>query len=106
MATETISIITYPDAEPPSSLEEGAKKALSTAPNWSDETRIVGGLPTELIRRKTLVRLDLPVETLERELQDLLRVMNRVFSQAELPGAESPAEPALIETSNRTICFR
>ena len=47
-----------------------------------------------------MVRLDLPVETLERELQDLIRVMNRVFSQAEPSlGAESPTEPLIAETS-------
>jgi hypothetical protein len=102
MATETISIVTYLEADPSRTLEDGSKKAISTAPNWGDETGIAGGMSTEQIRRKALVRLDLPVETLERELQDLIRVMNRVFSQAEpSPGAESPTEPLLVETSRK-----
>jgi hypothetical protein len=104
MATETISIVTYLEPDPSRTLEDGSRKAISTAPNWGDETGIAGGMSSEQIRRKALVRLDLPVETLEHELQDLIRVMNRVFSQAEpSPGAESPTEPLLVEKSRKKL---
>jgi hypothetical protein len=100
MATETISIVTYLVPDPPRSLEDGSKKAISTAPTWGDKTGIAGIIPTEQIRGKDLIRIDLPVETLERELQDLVRVMNRVFSQAEpVPATESTTNPLLVETS-------
>jgi hypothetical protein len=100
MATETISVVTYIAPDPPRSLEDGSKKAISTAPNWGDEAGIAGRIPTEQIRAKALIRIDLPVETLERELQDLIQVMNRVFSQAEsMPATESTTNPLLVETS-------
>jgi hypothetical protein len=99
MATETISIVTYLVPDPSRSLDDGSKKAISTAPNWGDKTGIAGIIPTEQIRGKDLIRIDLPVETLERELQDLIRVMNRVFSQAEpMPATESTTNPLLVET--------
>jgi hypothetical protein len=36
-----------------------------------------------LAETQRLVRRDVPVETIERELQKLIGLMNRIFSQAE-----------------------
>ena len=103
MAKQTISVVTYSDTESNKTgdLEGSARKAISTAPNWGDETGVVRGLPIQPAGRKALVRLDIPIETLERELQELIEVMNRVFSLADrLPGGESSAPP-LVETSQK-----
>ena len=102
MAKQTISVVTYSDTESNKTgdLEGSARKAISTAPNWGDETGAVRGLPIQPAGRKALVRLDIPIETLERELQELIGVMDRVFSLADQSsGAESFAEPPLLETS-------
>ena len=89
--SETISITTYVESEPISIPGEpdGGKGAPSAVKGWSG---ILGDSKAEKIGTGILVRRDIPVETIEQELQKLIGLMNRVFSQAEeLPEYESEA---------------
>jgi hypothetical protein len=49
-----------------------------------------------------LMRRDVPIEALERELQKLIGLMDRVFSQAEQStGSESVPEPSTPQTPDK-----
>jgi hypothetical protein len=78
VSKETISITTYAESEPlpvPDGLS-GKKGAISTVPDWK-------GPQHDLVETKLFVRREIPVETIERELQKLIGLMNRIFSQVE-----------------------
>ena len=90
MPGDTISVTTFTDSESISVLDkgDGGKGAVSTVPGWGDEVGIVGDPRSETIGTKLLVRRDIPMETIEREFQKLIGLMNRILSQTE----QSPAE--------------
>lgn len=87
--SETISITTYVESEPIAlpGEPEGEKGPLSITPGWSG---ILGDSKSEKIGTGLLVRRDVPVETIERELQKLIGLMNRIFSQAEQSTEHEP----------------
>jgi hypothetical protein len=99
MPGDTISVTTFTDSESISVLDkaDGGKGAVSTVPGWGDEAGIVGDPRSETIGTKFLVRRDIPMETIEREFQKLIGLMNRIFSQTE----QSPAEPNTGLTSDQ-----
>jgi hypothetical protein len=95
--SETISITTYLESEP--IALKGDKGSGSTIPGWSG---ILGDSKAEKIGTGLLVRRDVPVETIERELQKLIDLMNRVFSQAEQSSEpKSTAEPVATPTIDK-----
>lgn len=99
MSKETISVTTYGESESlplPTGLS-GKKGAISTVPDWR-------GPRTEAVESSLFVRRDIPVETIERELQKLIGLMNRIFSQVEQSQSDGSAEkssPTHIEDTSR-----
>src|SRR4030081_569771 len=93
MPKNTISVTTYAEPEPVTTPDraDGGKSATSTVPSWVDKSDILGDLTSGSMR---LVRREIPVDTIERELQKLIELMNRIFSQAEQSTEhKSTAEP-------------
>jgi transcription initiation factor TFIIIB Brf1 subunit/transcription initiation factor TFIIB len=82
MSKDTISVTTYAEPEPITVPEapDGGRSAISTVPSWGDKSDVLGDLTSGSMR---LVRREIPVDTIERELQKLIDLMNRIFSQAE-----------------------
>jgi hypothetical protein len=101
MAKDTISVTTYAEPEPITVPEApaGGRSAISTVPSWDDKSDILGDLRSGGMR---LVRREIPVDTIERELQKLIDVMNRIFSQAEQSTEHEPmAEPNVTPTLDK-----
>jgi ATP/maltotriose-dependent transcriptional regulator MalT len=110
MPPDTISVTTYADPETIKVPEapDGGKSAISIVPGWGDKSQVARELLSET---RGLVRRDIPVETIERELQKLIGVMDRVFSDAEqamenksnaesaVPGATDKKKLQLTEVS-------
>jgi hypothetical protein len=82
MPGDTISVTTYADPEAIKIPEasDGGKSAISIVPGWGDKSQVARELLSDT---QGFVRRDIPVETIERELQRLIDLMNRVFSEAE-----------------------
>jgi hypothetical protein len=81
MPEQTISVTTYTDPEPITVPKaEGGKSAKPIVPSWGDRLETGTDFWAETQRP---VRRDVPVEAIERELQKLIVLMNRIFSQAE-----------------------
>ena len=97
MPSDTISVMTFADSEPISAPDtsEGQKGVTSTVPGWGHLTRTGGDLLPETSGTKYLVRRDVPMETIEREFQKLISLMDRIFSQTE----QSPEAPNAVPTS-------
>jgi hypothetical protein len=101
MSKDTISVTTYAEPEPiaATDLPDGGKGAISTVPGWGSKTDILEDLSSGRMR---LVRREIPVDTIERELQKLIDLMNRIFSQAEQSAEnKSTAEPIVTATVDK-----
>ena len=89
--SETISVTTYSEsaeiAVPKGS--EGEKSGASIVPGWGDRLETTSDI---LVDTRRLVRRDVPVDMVERELQKLIDLMNRIFLQAE-QSAERQTKP-------------
>jgi hypothetical protein len=96
MPEQTISVTTYTDPEPITVPKvEGGKSAKPIVPSWGD--RLETGTDF-LAETQRLVRRDVPVETIERELQKLIGLINRIFAEVETPQKNNLAtDPVAIQ---------